>query len=323
MFVSWIHHHGRSAALARALGVPAVFVAVGRRGNRLTVPYRYVVQAVRTVRLLARERPAVLYVMAPPLPLVAIGLLHQALTGSPLVVDAHTGAVVADGPRPKRAFALLARRARATVVTTERLAGVLRRHGAGPVIVLHDPPHAESAPERVPHAGGSERARPLLVMPSSWYRDEPLEAVRDAASRVAHVDVVLTGTPTGPLADPAAWPSNVRLAGWLDAGDYAALLDEATGVVALTTRDLTMQRGGYEALILGKPAVVSDTTVLREYFTQGAVLARHEPSDLARAFEACVDAAPGLAREMEDLRARKQAEFAEGLQALAAAVAVG
>ena len=320
MFLSWIHHHGRSEALARALGVPAVFVAVGRRGNRLTAPFRYVVQALRTIRLLATERPRVLYVMAPPLPLVLLAVAYQTLTRAPCVIDAHTGAVVADGRRPKRAFAVVARRARATIVTTARLASPLQASGVA-TVVLHDPPHAEGALaiERTSPPVRPDR-RPLLVMPSSWYRDEPVEAVREAARRVPHIDLVLTGNPSGPCADPATWPGNVRLAGWLDSVAYVSLLDEATALVALTERDLTMQRGGYEALILGKPAVVSDTTVLREYFTQGAVLSGHDPADLARAFEECVDRAETLAEEMVELRAIKQAEFADGLRALADAV---
>jgi N-acetylglucosaminyldiphosphoundecaprenol N-acetyl-beta-D-mannosaminyltransferase len=317
VFVSWIHHHGRSAGLAQALGVPAHFIAVGRRGNRWTVPWRYLVQSVRTVQLLATTRPRALYVMAPPLPLVVIGLLYRLLMRAPLVLDAHTGAVLRRSGRPKRTFVLAARLADTTVVTTEALQRIVAAAGVRSSVVLHDPPIGAAAGDGAVVGGD----RPYVVMPCSWYWDEPLEVLRDAAAMTPEVDVVLTGTPTGPLADPSSWPANVRLAGFLPDAEYAALLAGATGILALTNRPLTMQRAAYEALILGRPAIVSDTTVLREYFSGGAVLVDHTPEALRLGLLACVEREADLAAEMRDLRARKQQEFAAGLDAVQRLVA--
>jgi glycosyltransferase involved in cell wall biosynthesis len=314
LFVSWIHHHGRSAGVARALGVPAVFVAVGRRGNKFSAPWRYFVQATKTMRLLWVKRPTVLYVMAPPLPLVLIGLAYQAVTGSALVVDAHTGAVLDPGGRPRRLFAFAARRARAVVVTTEPLAGVLRVRGVT-TLVLHDAPFADTALERVSVAV-PDRARPLFVMPASWYPDEPLDVLCRAACLVPGIDIALTGRPAGPLADRGVWPDNVTLTGWLDTAEYVNLIESATAIVGLTTRDLTMQRAGYEALILGRPAVLSDTSVLTEFFTKGAVFTPHEPVLMARAFEVCLAESTALAAEMRSLRSARQAEFKAGIDDL-------
>jgi N-acetylglucosaminyldiphosphoundecaprenol N-acetyl-beta-D-mannosaminyltransferase len=315
VFVSWIRHHGRSEGLADALGIPAHFIAVGRRGNPLTVPWRYLVQSLRTIALLVRVRPRALYVMAPPLPLVVIGLVYRLLRRAPLVLDAHTGAVLGAAGKPKRTFLVAARLANACIVTTEALQAIVASAGVRS-IVLHDPPVGDEA--TVVDGGAN---RPTFVMPCSWYWDEPLDALRAAAAMTPEVDLVLTGTPSGELADPASWPANVRLAGFVPDEEYDALLASATGVLALTTRPLTMQRAAYEALILGRPAVVSDTAVLREYFTGGAVLVQPTAEDLRRGLLDCVRREPELAAEMRALRGEKRREFARGLDAVRRLVA--
>lgn len=312
MFISWTRHHGRSEALAAALGLPAEFIATGTHGDVLTLPWRYATQTLRTLWLLLRRRPRVLVVMAPPLPLMVLGLAYRTLRRGALVVDAHTGAVVDDDGRVRRAFVRVARAADVTVVTTEALQRLLADDGVD-AIALHDAPVGDIAP---PASWPPER--PRIVMPSSWWRDEPLEAVRDAARQVPEIELVLTGRPAGPLADASAWPANVRLAGWLSDRDYRDLVASATAILALTTRELTMQRAGYEALILGRPAVVSDTGVLREYFTKGAVFAEPNAASLAAALRAVAAEPEALARDMAELRAEKQLEFERGVAALQA-----
>ena len=319
MFVSWIRYHGRSEGLAAALQVRAEYVAVGRLGQHWTAPLRYVVQGARTAWLLVRHRPPVLVVMAPPSALVALGLLYQTLRRRPLLVDAHTNAVLGRGGAPRKVFLRLARHARVTIVTTEALGRVVAAHGVR-TVVLHDPPFGDPAPDVGP-AAAVARERPLLVMPSSWWSDEPLDELRRAAEATPEVDIVLTGRSAGPLGDPALWPPNVRLAGWLTDDDYRGLVVSATALIALTTRAMTMQRAGYEALILGRALVVSDSAVLREYFTQGAVFCRHEVDDMRRAFLEVAARHAELASAMTQLRGDKQQEFNAGLATIRQAIA--
>src|SRR3954468_4028434 len=118
LFLSWVAYHGRSDRLAELVGAEAAFVAVGRSGNRWTVPARYARQAVQTISLLRDRRPRVLLAMGPPLTFVALARLAYR---GPLVLDAHTGAVLRhDRVRP--AFLRLARRAEVVVVASEALA---------------------------------------------------------------------------------------------------------------------------------------------------------------------------------------------------------
>ena len=80
-----------------------------------------------------------------------------------------------------------------------------------------------------------------------------------------------------------AAPQNCTITGWLSRPEYESLLSGASGVVCLTSRELTMQMGAFEALEHGVPMLASGTEVLRDYLDQGGVVFAedHEPGTLA------------------------------------------
>lgn len=310
LFVSWMSYHGRSDGLCRALPARCAFVGVGRVTDRRTAVLRHLVQLVRTVWLLLRERPRVLWVMAPPSDLVALALLWRGLTGCRVVVDAHSKAVLDPATGTPRNPRLL-RRADLTVVTTGRLAGVLAERGVR-ALPLHDAPldrRAATAP-----------ARRRVVLPASWYADEPWPDVLAAAELLPDVDFVLTGRApdavrSGPL------PPNVTLTGFLAQAHYDELLASAAVVLALTTREDTMQRAAYEAVAAGRPVVASGTEALRSYLTAGAVFTSGGGPDLARAVVVALDNADRLAVEARALAEQHAATFRRDLAAVTSLVA--
>jgi glycosyltransferase involved in cell wall biosynthesis len=83
------------------------------------------------------------------------------------------------------------------------------------------------------------------------------------------VNFFLTGRPPNSIRDQA--PSNVTFTGYLSNRDYDQLLNRSDVVMALTTRELTMQRAGYEAFMAGKPQVTSAFTPLKDFYEDCAV----------------------------------------------------
>ena len=67
-------------------------------------------------------------------------------------------------------------------------------------------------------------------------------------------------------------PANVSFTGFISYAEYLGLLQDSTGVMVLTTRDNTMQRGAYEALSLAVPIITSDFKVLRDCFADASYL---------------------------------------------------
>jgi glycosyltransferase involved in cell wall biosynthesis len=307
LVVSWIRHHGRSTGLAEELGGDAVFIANGRLGRRWAVLWRYPVQLLRTVLLLVGRRPDRLVVMAPPLPLVLLAIVWRRLTGARVVIDAHTAAVLSPRTgRPRRRFAVAARFADAVIVTLPELADCLP---GCTTVVLDDPPpsFAEVRADHTRRPGLEIR----VVYPCSWYADEPIDAVLEAAAQLPGVEVVLTGRPDRPA--PAA---NVSLPGYLPAEQFLALLAGADAVLALTLREHTMQRAAYEAVAAGRPLVVSATGALTRWVDGAAPAAAPTGPDIVAAIRSVVEAPADWQAAVRRLREDRHRAFAAGISRL-------
>jgi glycosyltransferase involved in cell wall biosynthesis len=250
--------------------------------------------------------------MAPPLALTVLCLVRRR-KGGVLVVDAHTRAVLRhDSVRPT--FVALARRADVVIVASEALRARLAEHGVE-ALAIHDPLGRRS-PTLAEGGGPAPRSRFVVVFPAGWRDDEPVPALLEAARLVPDIDIVITGRSTPALTVPA----NVRLTGYLDEDRYTTLLASAGAVLALTTRSMTMQRAGYEAMEHGRPLVASDTDVLREFFTAGTVFASPDAASLAAAIEEARRRAPELSAEMAVLREARVAEDQRAAEVLRAAI---
>jgi glycosyltransferase involved in cell wall biosynthesis len=224
--------------------------------------------------------------MAPPAPLVLIGLLWARVTRGRLLVDCHSKAVLA-----QPASARLARHADLVIVTLPELAARFPR-----AVALHDPPAATIDAPR----------HDEVVFPASWYEDEPMPALLDAARRLPDVRFAVTGTPPAGMQVPA----NVRLTGFLPREEFLGLLSGARVVLALTNRDWTMQRAAYEAVAAGRPVVASDTQALRGYLGDAACYA----GDLASAIRDALSKLPELELAARRVREEQATIFARDLE---------
>lgn len=274
--LGWTEGHQRTAALAAALGVEPEFMPWarhGRGGRHLVVGW--VRSAARTTALVRGAAPdAVVVVQAPPVfaPLVAVAVRRR---GQRVVVDAHSGTF--NDTRWAWAHGLQRRvlaRCDLLLVTNEALLDEQGLSADLPVAVAHDV---------LRHRPGGPvvdlRSR-TVVFPASGAPDEPLDAVRGAAALLAErgLEVVVTGRQKGLAAGPGLRPS-----GWLEEREYEDLLRSSVCVLALTTREHTLQRAAYEALERDLPVVCSDTRALREAFGPAAEYATSTASGIADA----------------------------------------
>jgi glycosyltransferase involved in cell wall biosynthesis len=310
LFVSWYRYHGRSATLAKELEAEAIFVAVGRTGNAWSALLRYVAQSVYTLAVMLAKRPRTIIVMAPPLPLTILAWVVGKLTQSRLIIDAHTG--VFNDPKwawALRPFLWFARRSTLTIVTNTHLVNELEKVGVK-AASLHDPP-ASLCTERTDGIDASNKAdQDMVIVPLSFSSDEPIDAIVMAAEAMPNVTFYLTGAfPQRSPVDSIRRPTNVLFTGYLPNDEYEALFRSATVVVALTTRELTMQRAGYEALSCHKPLLTSDTQVLREYFTRGALFTSSLPHDIRAGIMECLENRNSLSESMAALHSEKLASW--------------
>jgi glycosyltransferase involved in cell wall biosynthesis len=268
VFISWAPFCSRSDSIAARLGGRSFMVYAAQYGSHyVTVPFKYLSQTIKTLCILFRERPAVVFVMTPPVVACFPAWLYARLTGAAYVIDAHTAAFT--DPRWKTLLFIhkwFSRAARTTIVTNEYMQGIIEGWDASATIV-RDVPVCFAEPTQTKLEGARN-----MTFVCTFTPDEPIELFLRAAARLPEVSFHVTGNYR--RADPRiieSRPANVRLTGFLADADYVALLLASDAIICLTTGDNTMQRGAYEAVYLGRPVITSNFGLLRRHFCKGTV----------------------------------------------------
>jgi len=235
--------------------------------NYATLPFKYLSQTIKTLRILFRTRPRIVYVMTPPVFACVPVWIYSRWTRAPFVIDAHTGAFL-DTRWKKILFVhrWFSRSARMTIVTNEHMKDVLEKWRCR-VNIVRDVPVCFARPAEVTLDGACNMT---MVCTFTW--DEPIALFFQAAARLPTVSFHVTGNyqrVDKRILDMR--PDNVRLTGFLSDEEYVGLLLASDAVISLTTLDHTMQRAAYEAIYLGKPVITSDFEILRRHFYKGAV----------------------------------------------------
>lgn len=275
--VSWAPYSRMSDTFARELMGKLYCIHYLRFQSPLHAPFKYPLQALRTLQVLFAERPRAVHVQNPPFVCGLVVYLYCLLFGGRYVLHYHSAAF---GPAWDWALPvqkLLARRAATNLVTSEHWAALVRSWGAHAIVML-DP--FLDLPEGVPYPVGP--AFNLAVV-STFAPDEPTEAILRAAALLPQVHFYITGNPQKlPNNLRALAPANVTFTGFLDPyREYPGLLRAADAVMVLTTRDHTLQLGGCEAVAVGKPLITSDWPYLREAFAAGTVYVSASPERIS------------------------------------------
>ena len=293
LFLSWVGHSTRSASLGGALGAELHFVDAGRRLSVL----KYLPRAWRSWRLLTARRPALVLCMNPPYFVALVAWAYCRRYRARMVLDSHTAAF--DQPRWIWMLPLhrwLARRAALSIVTNEGLAARVRDWG-GEAVIVSDIPYTLPAGDYPLPADSF-----TVVFISTFAFDEPLGEVMAAARALPELRFFVTGNSA--KADPAlvaAKPANLEFTGFLSREAYAGLLRGASAIMALTSRDFTMQRGGSEAITAGRPLITSDWPVLKQIFHKGALHVDNRADSIVAALRALQADYPRYLREIREM----------------------
>jgi glycosyltransferase involved in cell wall biosynthesis len=263
--IAWASYSRRSRMFARDLDATLYCLHTTHFCSKPCAPFRYALLAVRTLRLLLRVRPQAVHVQNPPCFCGLMVAFYCWRTGARYVLDHHSATFLRIWKLVGPVQRLVVRRAATNIVTSEHWADTVRSWG-GEVLVMRDafrelPPGDPVALEPGFH----------VVFVGTFAFDEPLDAVLGAAAELPDVHFHVTGDTRHARPDTlAAAPPNVTFTGFRPYGEYLGLLRGADAVMALTTRDHTLQGAGCEAVTVGTPLITSDWPYLREVF-EGAV----------------------------------------------------
>jgi glycosyltransferase involved in cell wall biosynthesis len=311
--VSWAPYSRMSDTFARELQGKLYCIHYLRFQSPIHAPFKYPLQALRTVQVLLSERPRAVHVQNPPFVCGLVVCLYCWLCGGQYVLHYHSAAFgrAWDWALPIQKF--LARRAATNIVTSRHWAEIVRGWGAHTLVMLD--PFLE-LPQGAPFPVGPGFN---LAVVSTFAPDEPTAAIVQAAALLPEVHFYITGNTQKLAADLRAQaPPNVTFTGFLDPyREYPGLLRAADAVMVLTTRDHTLQLGGCEAVALGKPLITSDWAYLRDAFAEGAVFVAASAESIRDGVLELQRRHPELAQAALGLREASRREWDVRLQELA------
>lgn len=283
----------RADELAEALGADRASITV-LYGPRYFAPLRYLALFFRTLFLLAKRRPDVVYAQNPPVFCPLTCLLYCRLAGARFVVDHHSvwSVKTLGGRSPlSRGIGFLervvARAADANTAPHALWARVLAGMGARNVLVYHD--YVPANPRRRDESLRREMGgTPILAVSShGGHPLERLEVEVAAAGALegSGVSLVVSGPREKLQARFAGMvvPPNVRYAGFLPRGVYESLKASADFALNITDEPFTLSHVIFEFVASSLPVVSSRQEVVEDIFGDSIIYADSTPEGVAGA----------------------------------------
>jgi len=275
---------------------------------------RYPLFLAKTMGVLSASRPSLLLVQNPSLLLALFAVFYGRAFRIPVVVDAHNAGLF---PLEGRSRLLnwiagrIRRMAMTTIVSNVRLAESVVRDG-GTAFVMPDP-----IPQLPPPQSARLRGKSNVLFVCTWAADEPyLQVVEAAELAGSSVCIYMTGRRRNAEKRlSGACPDNVVLTDYLSEADYVQMLYSCDVVVVLTKRDNCLTCGAYEAIAAERPLIVSDTPVLRELFSRGALYTDNTAQDIARKIHEAIRRKDELTRDIRLLKQELSARSSSTIEA--------
>ena len=305
VYIAWFPFSAPSDSMAYHVGAKAYHIHYFKKRRMLLAPFKYILASFKTLGVLYKERPDIIFVMNPPVFTVLIGWFYCRVNKSRYVVDTHSGIFTSTRWRfflPL--YRYLAKRALMNMLHNKPQADEVEGWGA-PSMVLEPGPIQTTTDRNYPFRFGFN-----VVIISTYDEDEPIFEVIEAAKQLTEINFYITGNlQRAPQNLSKHTPDNVLLTDFLTRKDFLALLKGCDIAVCLTTADNTHQWGALEALEFARPIITSDWPVLRDYFSNGTIHIDNTGKSLAAAIEQMRDDYSFYLKGIENLRKEQRTHW--------------
>jgi glycosyltransferase involved in cell wall biosynthesis len=308
-FYAWAPYGRRSESLANKLDAELHFIHYLKFQNPIYAPLKYILQGIKTHFILLTQQPAVVFIQNPPIFCSLSVYIHSLFFGTKFVLDHHSDVFSDRWNWIGKLQRYLVRKAALNLVTNDHLLNTIESWG-GKGMILEDalPEFPEVEPYPV-------RDGTCVVMVNTFAPDEPLAEVVETARMMPEVSFYITGNKANQSAEIFENnPDNVIFTNFLPDQEYIGLLKACDAVMALTTRDHTLQGGGFEAVALGKPLITSDWPLLHFLFQKGTVYVDNSAISLKEAIASFEDNYETVSETMRSYREEKRAIWQDSLQ---------
>lgn len=302
-FIAWISFQRRILSMQNYFNYKIKFVSNGNFNKKFKI-FDYLLKSFCSITYIIYNQPKILWVQLPPTPLINIVLLYKSLKKNViLVADCHNG--LFEEKWMKHLNIKLLNKYDIILVHNFRMESVALRAGLDPnkVEVLEDKP--ANKPQFIVSNSDLKISSPWVLMPCSFAEDEPLKFVFEAAKVIPEITIVISGNyrRSTNMHDLSNLPENVILTGYLSEVKFESLFTQANCIMGLTTKEDVQLSVANEAVGLEKPMILSDTRLLRDLFSLGAVYVKNfEPESIARGIKKALIDSEILTTEVKVLK---------------------
>jgi glycosyltransferase involved in cell wall biosynthesis len=317
IFVAWMPFQRRQLSMSPLLGFENVFLPISN-APRIFRPLQYVGHSLRTVALLRRKRPQIIWVQLPQVPLLVAALFYKRYFDPRvrIIADCHNRIL----NRPWNRWPGLRNQLNAcdvVVVHNDFVVPKVEAMGIRRDIVrvLEDPPAQMGDAVRIadlfPH--------PWVLFLASFNPDEPIAELYEAARLAPEINFVLAGEPKRARRrhELGARPPNIHLPGYLRGKALDTAIMSTDAILALTKLPDAQLSSAGEAIGAGRPMVLSDTPVTRNLYYRGGVFVdTYSAASIAKGCRAVIEGSTRLAAESLALRDERYAHWRSQAQSI-------
>jgi len=305
IWISW-EIQRRNSELAKAFGNIPLF-QFDVNAPRLK---RYIVLAGKTLGLLKREDPDLVFVQNPSIVLVLLVLLCKVVFRYDVIVDLHTKYFKPGGFVGRIIHYLegvILNKADLTIVSNSELLGEIKSAGGRGVVLPDKIPYMPHVPQK--KLAGNKN----VVFICTFSADEPVDEVIKAAALIApDIYIYVTGRlkkASKNLVESAS--SNIIFTDFLNERDYIQLLWSADVIMDFTTINSCLVCGAYESVSVNKPLITSDTSALRNYFYKGVLFADNTAEKIAEKIQFALNNRDQLINDIKILKKEMERNWEE------------
>lgn len=298
VWITW-ETQRRSLELSKKLGCELyIFEETGK--------LRYPKSILKTINVLIKTNPDILFVQNPSMILATLACLYGIISKTIVIVDRHTTFLLSR-TYPISLwlifFKLLHRFtikfADLTIVTNDFLAGIVWQLGGRPFVL------PDKLPELTYTGKVPLRGKINIFMISSFGKDEPIESVINAMRAFEPGDTVLYISGNNKKLDKRIVdnaPQNIVFTGFIPDDEFSNMIYSSDVIMVLTTSDYCMLCGCYESVSADKPLITSNKKVLKDYFA-GAIFVDNSTESIIQGINSAIN---NLEQHRNDIQRLKQ-----------------
>jgi len=257
--------------------------------------------------MLLKKRPNIVFVMSPPIfACIPAWVYTRIVRKTGYIIDVHTGSIL--NPMWKKVMFVhrfFSGSAITNLVTNDYLLNIVSSWSAKALIVKDVPIiFGKSDKDAFTRIDCID-----IVLVNTFAIDEPLDLFLEAVKELPYKIAITGKIPNRYKKKLQQSPPNVTFTDYLSEDDYAKYLKRTKFVMTLTTKDNQMQRGVYEAIYNGIPAITSNHKFLRETFYKGVLFVNNEADDIMEGIIIAMKNYGKLSKEAKELKKEKLEEW--------------